>query len=334
MNLWEILKKVRNFNMCSLFGLIDYGNYFTAKQKEKIIRILSVECEVRGTDATGVAYVENEEVKVYKQPLPAHKIKMKFKSNHKIIMGHTRMTTKGDERFNQNNHPFYSKKLKFALAHNGVIYNDEVLRNSEKLSKTKIETDTYVVVQLLEKETALNFESLKNMTEKIKGSFCFTVLNNKNEMFFVKGSNPLAIYDFGKFYLYASTDEILKNALKKLRLKERYRKIEVNSGDMIKIDYKGDVEKSKFEIDDFELYGFEHFGMYDSYGFFDNEKCKCEDYWLDEYLESIIDYAKFVGIDESDVFRLMDMGFDVFDIEEMIYEKEMVKGYLGEGVRK
>ena len=109
--------------MCCLFGLIDYKNCLTVRQKEKIIRVLSVECEERGTDATGVAYVEKGDIRIYKKPLPAHRIKFKFRSSPKIIMGHTRMTTQGNEKFNYNNHPFYSNNLKFALAHNGRLNN-------------------------------------------------------------------------------------------------------------------------------------------------------------------------------------------------------------------
>ncbi len=75
--------------MCGLFGLIDYKSNLTAREKEKIIRILSIECEERGTDATGTAYVENGSIKIYKRPLPAHKIKFKFKNNPMVIMGHT-----------------------------------------------------------------------------------------------------------------------------------------------------------------------------------------------------------------------------------------------------
>ena len=33
--------------MCCLFGLIDYGNCLSQKQKERIIRVLSRECEAR-----------------------------------------------------------------------------------------------------------------------------------------------------------------------------------------------------------------------------------------------------------------------------------------------
>ena len=37
--------------MCCLFGLIDYAGRFSAYDKNRIIAVLSKECEVRGTDA-------------------------------------------------------------------------------------------------------------------------------------------------------------------------------------------------------------------------------------------------------------------------------------------
>ena len=42
--------------MCCLFGLIDYRGTLPAKQKTRLIRELSIAAEVRGTDATGIAY--------------------------------------------------------------------------------------------------------------------------------------------------------------------------------------------------------------------------------------------------------------------------------------
>lgn len=53
--------------MCCLFGLIDYKNTMTIRDKEKLIRTLSIECEERGTDATGVAYIENGAMKIFKK---------------------------------------------------------------------------------------------------------------------------------------------------------------------------------------------------------------------------------------------------------------------------
>lgn len=93
--------------MCALFGLIDYGNKFSAKQRAGIISVLSKECEVRGTDATGIAYNSGGKLHIFKRAVPAHKMKFRLPENANIIMGHTRMTTQGSETFNYNNHPFF-----------------------------------------------------------------------------------------------------------------------------------------------------------------------------------------------------------------------------------
>lgn len=97
-------------------------------------------------------------------------MKFKFNSNPSVIMGHTRMTIQGSEN-NINNNPFYSDKLGFALAHNGILYNDKTLRKTEKLPKTKIETDSYIALPIIEKQKTLSFETIKYMAEKIEGSF-------------------------------------------------------------------------------------------------------------------------------------------------------------------
>ena len=77
-------------------------------------------------------------------------------------MGHTRMATQGSAGKNRNNHPFegHSGSSSFALAHNGVLYNDRILRRELKLPATAIETDSYAAVQLLERQKALTPDSL------------------------------------------------------------------------------------------------------------------------------------------------------------------------------
>ena len=42
--------------MCSLFGLIDFKECLSTHTKNKILNTLARECQVRGTDATGIAY--------------------------------------------------------------------------------------------------------------------------------------------------------------------------------------------------------------------------------------------------------------------------------------
>lgn len=155
--------------MCCLFGIIDYGKSLSVSQKEHILTVLARECEIRGVDATGIAYNGQEKLHIYKRPLPAHKMKFRVLSDTSIIMGHTRMTTQGSEQKNRNNHPFSGKA--FALAHNGIIENDRELRKSENLPPTDIETDSYIAVQLLEREKELTFDSLRDMAELLKGTF-------------------------------------------------------------------------------------------------------------------------------------------------------------------
>ena len=164
--------------MCCLFGLLDYGHSLTAVQKNHILLVLSAACEARGTDATGISYNTDFALSIFKRPLPAHFMRYRM-PKIRTVMGHTRLSTRGDERFNYNNHPFAGKvgNTNFALAHNGVIHNDMELRKTEKLPATNIETDSYVAVQLIEKQQELSFDSLKYMAEQLEGSFTITVLN-------------------------------------------------------------------------------------------------------------------------------------------------------------
>ena len=133
--------------MCSLFGLIDYQNTLATRQKNHILQVLSKECEVHGTDATGIAYNFEGSIKVYKRPLAAHKLKFRVPNGVRVVMGHTRLATQGRPADNYNNHPWSTGT--FALAHNGVLWNDRELRQTENLPDTRIQTDSYVAVQLL-----------------------------------------------------------------------------------------------------------------------------------------------------------------------------------------
>ena len=227
----------------------------------------------------------------------------------KVVMGHTRMTTQGSEKFNFNNHPFsgHVDKMNFALAHNGVLHNDSELRITECLPKTNIQTDSYVAVQLIEKENTLNFDSIKKMAEKTEGSFCYTILDDKNNLFIIKGDNPMAVYKFNGFYLYASTDEILTRAIKKIGLKN-YSKINISCGDILKISPNGMIEMQTFEFNDRYF-----FGSYYGYAPYDYESD-------DIYIGEIAEYASYFGIDPEDVMMLIEYGYDELEIEEMLYD--------------
>lgn len=237
--------------MCAIFGLIDYGKVFTAVQRECFMNVLATECELRGTDATGFAFNSGGKLRIYKRPVAAHEISLKLSEDANIILGHTRMATQGDCKKNYNNHPFFGEgsDTKFALAHNGIIYNDHKIACDMKLPKSRIETDSYVAVQLLERSGELSEKSLAEMAEKINGPFVFTVLDERNNSYFVKGDNPLALYHFAEgFYAYASTELLLESALDILGLSTlQFEEIDSTCGDILKIDSDGRVSRSRFQ---------------------------------------------------------------------------------------
>lgn len=302
--------------MCCLFGFIDYAGALSVTQKSCLIRELSIAAEVRGTDATGIAYNTSRGLQIYKRPLAAHRLHLRIPAEAHVVMGHTRMTTQGSAKKNFNNHPFFGcvKGKRFALAHNGVLWNDRGLRHTKHLPKTKIQTDSYVAVQLLEQQKALYFDSLSYMAEQVEGSFSFTVLDEQNALWIVKGDNPLSIAHFPAVgvYVYASTAEILNRALTRCGKQLGHRRtVEVEMGDLLKIDRRGHITRATFDTSKFCRPSWDYWGA-SLYA----EPPKTED----EHIRLLKSVAKAFGFTGEMIDRLLDQGFTTDDIEEILYE--------------
>ncbi len=304
--------------MCAIFGLIDYNRVFTTKQREKLLKVLSKECEIRGIDATGFAFNTREHLTIYKRPLAAHKLHLHLKDDANIIMGHTRMATQGDKSDNRNNHPFSGKigGMEFALAHNGVLQNDFKLRAEMNLPSTPIETDSYIAVQLLENSNVINSDSIAKMAEKVLGSFVFTILDDKNNMYFVKGDNPLVLYHYENygFYVYASTKEILDRALTKLGLLTLlHTEIRAMCGDIIRIDSKGKLTCTQFDTTNLNAWDYRCYMSRRYWHEDENEKQETSE------ISQLKAFATSIGILEDDIDMLLDYGYDPATIEELLY---------------
>lgn len=300
--------------MCCLFGLIDYGHRLTGRQKGQLMRALALESEARGTDAAGVAYNSGGKLHICKRPGPAHKLNLFIPEDTHVVMGHSRMTTQGKAKFNRNNHPFAGKVpgTKFALAHNGVLYNDVTLRRSRTLPDTRIETDSYVAVQLIEQQRALTPASLKTMAEAVEGSFVFTLLDEMDNLYFVKGDNPLCLLHFPrlKLYLYASTREILQNAVRRTWLSgEKGREIPVQGGDILRIDRAGRRWTDHFEM-------LEPLSPF--YGHWRSPRRRGEE--REWYWETLKGVAASCGYGPDDLEALRRQGYTTDEMEEMLYE--------------
>lgn len=311
--------------MCAIFGYLDYKGIVGNSVLKRLIKSLSVEAEVRGTDATGISYVKDGGIVTFKKPKPAHKIKLYFPTGTKAVIGHTRMTTQGDERRNYNNHPFKGNcgGTAFALAHNGVLYNDDKLKKQYSLPDTHIETDTYVAVQLLEQQESLTAESIARMSELVSGSFVFTILRDDNTLFLVKGSNPLTVYHFETLglYVYASTKSILDNALRFSGLTYKKREIEVTEGDVLEISPDGKVSTTSFDVPDSFQSFFNPFTWRTAYA---------DWYGEEESGDLLMEYCKMFGVSEEDVELLLEYGYDADAIEEMLMDTTLLEETLAE----
>lgn len=304
--------------MCCLFGLIDYGHRLTGRQKGQLMRSLALESEARGTDAAGVAYNSGGSLYICKRPGPAHKLNLFVPEDAYVVMGHSRMTTQGKAKFNRNNHPFTGKVpgTKFALAHNGVLYNDMTLRRSRALPDTRIETDSYVAVQLIEQQRALTPASLKTMAEAVEGSFVFTVLDDQDNFYFVKGDNPLCLLQFPSLglYVYASTEAILRMALNDLWLnREPSKKITVDGGEILWITPDGARLSEHFTWEDSCFSGWyfnRRGGHLCAPGISRAER---------QYLRELKNIASYLGYTGEEIDAMLANGWSTDEIEEAIY---------------
>lgn len=244
--------------MCCLFGMIEYKHLLSSRQKTRLVRALAAASEARGTDAAGIAYNSGGRLHIYKRPGPAHRLQPLIPWDACAVMGHTRMTTQGNAKYNKNNHPFVGSVpgTRFALAHNGVLCNDKALRRRLKLPKTSIETDSYIAVQLLEKEGTLTPDSLQYMAEQVEGSFVFTVLDQRDTLSIVKGDNPLCLLHYPRLglYVYASTEAILVRALQTTWLAdEPSTEIPTWYGDILSIDREGRMQTDRFAPEEWSI---------------------------------------------------------------------------------
>lgn len=232
------------------------------------------------------------------------------------------MTTQGSSHRNYNNHPFYGQtgSTGFALAHNGVLRNDRSLQVQKKLPVSKIETDSYVIVQLLEQAGKLDLQTLGAISELLRGSFTYTVLDSHARLFIVRGNNPFCLYHFPAlgFYVYASTKEILAAALRKFRKhlpSGRFEEIAVKEGEILRLSRDGIRKTQTFSID-FLFPSSAYFPMY--FGSF-----RQGSFGADSYISELKNVAGAFGYLPEDVDELLADGFTAEEIEECFYEGEI-----------
>ena len=310
--------------MCGLYGFSNYKGSISKQKLDLLLNCLASESQVRGTQATGIAYNNKKhKLVIQKDSKAADDMNFKIPKDIRSVIGHTRHATQGFQG-NIDNHPFKGvlrNGKHFSLAHNGVLTNDKSLRVQKHLPKTKIETDSYIAVQLLEQHKIIDHKALKEMAEAVDGSFSFTVIDHNDNLYFVKGDNPLSIIHFEKLgiYIYASTDEILWKALVDSGFipqikKGEYTEVPLTEGQILSISKDGKLEYSEFEYMDYSYYP-------RWYNYTDTCTATKDLDANDLYVEEIKTMANYVGYDAEFVDRMLFQGFTVQEIEDFLYDE-------------
>jgi hypothetical protein len=149
------------------------------------------------------------------------------------------------------------------------------------------------------------------MAETVEGNFTFTALDQHNSLYIIKGSNPMCLLHFEAFgiYIYASTESIMKNALKKVGFhKFDAEKVEVVEGDILKIDKTGILSRAEFEY----INSSSHFGWYYSSDYYPIHE------------ELLLAYCGCYGVDSSNVELLLDYGYTPDEVEDMLVDTNLL----------
>lgn len=155
------------------------------------------------------------------------------------------------------------------------------------------------------------------MAETVEGSFVFTVLDERDNLYFVKGDNPLCLVRFPRLglYLYASTESILQKSIARTWLgKEPQETIPIERGDLVWADRRGRFQTDRFEVwEDFRPF----WGC-----------CRRVPAHLSEpgpshwYLEELKSVASAYGYTPDTIDELLKQGYSTDEIEEGLYALE------------
>ncbi|HLT09122.1 MAG TPA: class II glutamine amidotransferase, partial [Cyclobacteriaceae bacterium] len=160
--------------------------------------------EYRGYDSAGIALLNSKGLAVYKKKGKVSQLEDSLLGNQdlnsRIGIGHTRWATHGEPN-DANAHPHYSSNESFAMVHNGIIENYEVLKTDliNKGVEFKSETDSEVFINFIEdiyKNNACSLEEAVRLAlHKVVGAYAIVLINREepDTLIAARKGSPLVI---------------------------------------------------------------------------------------------------------------------------------------------
>lgn len=182
-------------NICGIFGYIG-----SKKNAPQIVFSGLIDIEYRGYDSWGVAFFDKGSFNLTKKVgfLPKS---YSFPSSN-LSIGHTRWATHGGVT-QENAHPHLSCDNKFVLVHNGIVENYLELKKELKNHQLKSQTDSEVIIHLIEEQKTGLKEAVATVFNKLDGLSAIVVSDGK-EIVACKVGSPLVVGRTADGYVVAS----------------------------------------------------------------------------------------------------------------------------------
>lgn len=179
--------------MCGIVGYIGNNDV-----KDVLLDGLE-KLEYRGYDSAGIAVI-NEGVHIFKDKGRIANLRSIVNADlaSTVGIGHTRWATHGKPN-QRNSHPHQSKSGRFTIVHNGVIENEQELRDTYLKGYNFIsDTDTEVIVALIEyfveKKECVEL-AIRHVMSLLHGSYALGILDAENPdvLYAAKNKSPMLI---------------------------------------------------------------------------------------------------------------------------------------------
>jgi glutamine---fructose-6-phosphate transaminase (isomerizing) len=232
--------------MCGIFGII-YGRHAVESEVLNDLSYLFHASERRGKDASGLVAVTDNSIYIYKEPSPSRVLLEHIKGHlpdqpMTAFFGHTRLATNGTSEGNKNNQPIQHSGV--IAVHNGIIVNEQKIRNtySELLFHTEVDTEALVAqIGILEQRVGMK-EAISSAFLTCEGTVSIALMSKRLKSIFLATNNGSLYYaqDTSGFVSFASEYRILKQALKGVRPELISRIQRLESGMMATVGLSGE----------------------------------------------------------------------------------------------
>lgn len=235
--------------MCGIFGVVANGESEKAEELNAELFKLS---ESRGKEASGLAGIAGNEIRVLKSPVPSKQL-MRTPAYASYVrdvvrvprvatIGHSRLVTNGSQALHANNQPV---SVGGAVGvHNGIIVNEQALSKKYALDCTS-DLDTEVLFGLIRKQTSL-VGGLRTAYSEIQGVANVAMFATElDQLALATNSGSVYYARRGNLFAFASERYILDTALARCDLEPG--SIQLVAGQGLLVDLTT-VELQRFEL--------------------------------------------------------------------------------------